>query len=430
MTTLATNCVTGFFGGVLVRDQAKVINGKLHVVYCGANEDIYIIRCDVDGSNIEGPYLVGTNPLPNDDAHGIPALWVDGQGRLNVFGACHNTPMKHWRAPSPGVVDSWQAQPDFVPQATYPCIQQYSGEWATWAKMIYRGSGGWFYRYTADNGVTWSVPGTLAQHGAGGDSFYYTMIVGPDGSDHYCGCWCDKNYTRGSVHPYHLHDFFYYRIPPTGGYVKTDGTPLPTNFIASPTNYASTVRVLDTGATAVQIPVMELDAAGNPHVLLTIGTPAECEVRYGRIVNGAWVWETICTCGHVWYAGSLLLQGDTIVALIPRGTNDPAHSDARLERWDRIGGQWQYVATVLEAESPLYWNSPVRVQGADAFVIGEQPTGRVELITIGSTPPPPPPPPPPVETWKRTGSLNEALAAGSPVRAVNGVVESTHGTWT
>lgn len=66
-----------------------------------------------------GDYFVGIDNLENDD-HGAPALVVDHQNHVHVFGGAHIDALQHFTTVRPGDPASWFANPNIGASLTYP----------------------------------------------------------------------------------------------------------------------------------------------------------------------------------------------------------------------------------------------------------------------------------------------------------------------
>lgn len=112
---------------------------------------------------------------------------------------------------------------------------------------------------------------------------------------------------------------------------------------------------------------------------------------------------------QVWQNSVLLISGTV------NQRNEPSGDVVEEDR------PWQIMGT-LDA---LQGDVQVRIV-SNATVGGYVIADAVRVVQLTGTPPPPPPPP----VWNRTGDIAAALASGYPIRAVDGVVESTDPNWT
>ncbi len=124
---------------------------------------------DHDAGTWQGPVQVGENQLPSNDQHGNPSLLVDDDGYIHVWygGHGHKTSERVYaRSAKPRDIAKW-IHPEFDTKMTYP-MPTVLGD-GTIAVMYRRGnhsmpgSDPWLYRFSKDNGQTWSDPRVIVQ---------------------------------------------------------------------------------------------------------------------------------------------------------------------------------------------------------------------------------------------------------------------------
>jgi hypothetical protein len=172
---------------------------------------------DHESKTWEGPVQVGENQLPPSDQHGNPSLIVDDAGYIHVwYGGHGNRTSEHVYARSarPGDISEW-IHPDFDTKLTYPMPTVLSD--GTVAVMYRRGnhsmpgSDPWLYRFSKDNGKTWSEPRVIVQRMArrNGKADVYCVPVKFPGRDRIAVGISDE-YHEGSKHWRHTTDGLFY----------------------------------------------------------------------------------------------------------------------------------------------------------------------------------------------------------------------------
>jgi len=145
-------------------------DGKTYVALSAtAQDEPYIWAYDHEAKAWQGPVQVGQNQLPPRDQHGNPSLIVDDEGYIHVWYGGHGrrTPEHVYaRSAKPGDISEW-LHPGFDTKLTYPMPTVLSDGTVA---VLYRrgnhsmpGSDAWLYRFSRDNGQTWSEPRVLVQ---------------------------------------------------------------------------------------------------------------------------------------------------------------------------------------------------------------------------------------------------------------------------
>lgn len=145
-------------------------DGKTYVALSATDQDEpYIWAYDHETKAWQGPVQVGQNQLPPSDQHGNPSLIIDDDGYIHVWygGHGHRTSEHVYaRSANPGDISEW-IHPKFDTKLTYPMPCVLSD--GTVAVMYRRGnhsmpgSDAWLYRFSSDNGQTWSQPRVIVQ---------------------------------------------------------------------------------------------------------------------------------------------------------------------------------------------------------------------------------------------------------------------------
>jgi len=159
------------------------ITNKTFLAYQNREFDLYVTEYDHSTNEWSYPLKVGDG-LTND-AHGAPAINIDSSGYLHIFGACHNSPMKHWKSNSVRDISAWTTQADIGTQATYPKTNYFNGK----LYLFYREGSTTNADFVYCNEDDWTSTTTLVDNGT--DSFYGSGLYN-DGTYLYtCWTWYD-----------------------------------------------------------------------------------------------------------------------------------------------------------------------------------------------------------------------------------------------
>jgi hypothetical protein len=91
------------------------------VSYRGEDSNPFVARYDHESGKFNGPFRVGTNPLPGTDNHGPPSVCLDDTGHIYLFYGAHNSPIQVVRSVKPGGADEWEHRtPIDTPGGSYP----------------------------------------------------------------------------------------------------------------------------------------------------------------------------------------------------------------------------------------------------------------------------------------------------------------------
>lgn len=146
-------------------------------VFRGADADPYALKYDHDTNTFSDEVKIGTNPLPNNDKHGVPTMTVDADGILHVFYGSHGAfrgpdadEPQYARSTQPYDITNWENfDLSNLPDATYTSV-------CTLNNNIY----GFYRGYDHERGV-------LIQSTDGGDTWNsYTVVdnrPGPGSDD-------------------------------------------------------------------------------------------------------------------------------------------------------------------------------------------------------------------------------------------------------
>ena len=154
------------------------------IVFRGEDADPYALQYDHDTDTFSKEVKIGTNPLPNDDKHGVPTMTVDEDGILHVFYGCHGAyrgpeadEPQYARSTQPYDITNWESfDLSNLPDGTYTSV-------CTLNNNIYA-----FYRgydhergvliQSADGGDTWNTYTVVDNRpGPGSDDDVYTQDV-------------------------------------------------------------------------------------------------------------------------------------------------------------------------------------------------------------------------------------------------------------
>lgn len=143
------------FYDYVIGPHAVAARGKVYCTFQNADGQPIAMAYDVADESWVGPVKASEFGL-EADAHGNPALVIDGQGHLHIFYGCHGGPMRHTRSAWPYDVGSWVEQAPPTPRATYPQTMRMADGTL---RLFYRAGGHmepWSLRTSSDDGRTWS----------------------------------------------------------------------------------------------------------------------------------------------------------------------------------------------------------------------------------------------------------------------------------
>lgn len=303
-------------------------------------------------------YNAGNYTLANDD-HGHPAICRDADGYIHIFYGSHDD-VQHWSSTnSPDDITSWTQHAPMSGDQTYP-------------HPVLVGSTIYLFLRNGDafpDNATMSVRTCTPSSGTGTFSAQTNLVDFDDttggrvytgechavGSDvHFVCTRSDETDTKRS----HIYYFVYKTA--TGALENHDGSfstasgSLPVTLASANTNY----RLIDFGTDGGEVPVLQFDSSGDPHVQYIRGTDGG-GYSLLHIKRTAGVWSSPATVATVTdqVPGSGVGQGFVdIHGLVPgpSGTMQSWYQNNAGDKLRRVrssAGVWSAVETVVAAGS-------------------------------------------------------------------------------
>lgn len=231
-------------------------------------------------------YTLG-NFLLADDDHGHPALIRDASGYIHCFYGSHNNPQKYSVSNAPDDISAWTQRPDIFSALTYP-------------KPVLVGST--IYLFARDSTTSTNLKMVLATMTptAGIGTFSALQILIDFGSS--SRVYASEPHLRGTeIHWTAAYapiadnirqNVYYFILDTTTGSIKNyNGTvtvssgSLP---ISKATADASFRIFAHSGGNDGDIPSMQFDTLGNPHVLFADGVTPNYALKHMTLSGGVW----------------------------------------------------------------------------------------------------------------------------------------------
>ena len=360
---VAINGGNGAVFDVYIYPQAIYHNGKVIVTYQGPNLDIYVVAYDSDGE-IEGPYYVADNPLTND-AHGGPAIWVDGEGYYHITYGSHASAQKHVKSTNPSDISSWEAQSDIDPYATYPQIVELDST----LYLFYRAGGhdnDWVYRTSTDGGNNWSDETTVLDS-TSENVWYVSFRKGKDGKIHVAWVWKDESNSLGTSEPeyYQRYNVYYMYRDNNGSWKNIEGTTLTlpiTKTIAD--SYCLVYRTDNLSPLKhCNEAIVDTTTNGTPFILFVYSDlygGTEYLWKIAKWNGSSWDIYDITSTSCTFSCGSInVIDGNNVEAFIPAGgifcqQRNELGRGGQIEKWVTTDGGQSWTKDKIIAKSSNY----------------------------------------------------------------------------
>jgi hypothetical protein len=351
------------------RHAMENADGSITLAYQGPGYDPYILRFDSTGV-LEGPHLIGTNPLVGD-SHGVASLCMDSHGRLHCFYGSHATEQLH--AVSDGDLAQWTPAASPAMNATYPsCFKLANGELhlfmreqeAGWPERV------WTRRISFDDGETWGSPLKIIEQSERRHAWYLAfaqttgdqIAVGMTWHDLAC-----KNTPAGVVGWQCRGNAYYFREV-DGLWRNALGSPLSLPLIHpgnSPNSQCDVAYGDLPNEDHFNTPQPMVDASGLPHLLFVRGGGTSFDFVHAWFSGSSWQLETIASGDHLFDGGHLFERGGKLWAYLIRGGTPNSEGTASevgrggyLERWVKTAGAWSLDGMV---DSSAVFNYPILI---------------------------------------------------------------------
>ncbi|MEN6429614.1 MAG: cell wall-binding repeat-containing protein, partial [Coriobacteriales bacterium] len=347
--------------------------GVTYLAYQGPGFDPYIVTFDEQSAVWDGPYKIGTNSL-RLDAHGAPALYLDGSGHVHAFFGGHGTAIQHKRSSVPASVSSWTALTSPA-SGTYPQILDLTGGDVM---LMYRASDqDWAYRLSVDDAATFGAETTVLA--ADADAYWYaSAFVGADDRLHVAFTWLDRELMRqGAL--FVRRNLYYASRDATGRWTGADGVGLTLPITLGEAD--AHCRIVDSASEFVNEMSVRENDSGEPAVLYLLGSgsgPDAYAWMFKRREGDAWLRSVpITTTDHYFDAAAFQRTGSDAyeVFLVTKDSDARGSLDwdyrgrgGRIERWTTADGgdAWSFAQRVSPAEPGIIYSDPVLVREASA----------------------------------------------------------------
>jgi F5/8 type C domain-containing protein/putative BNR repeat neuraminidase len=144
-------------------------NNKTYVCYEGTDGDPWIASYDHGIKSWTGPIKAGTNPLPDTDDHGNPALIMDANGYIHVFYGGHGYnnggKMRNSKSTNTEDITTWTEKNNVEEIATYPQLHKTADDNILYIYRSGNHRADWVLQTSSDSLNTWSDPPTKILQG-------------------------------------------------------------------------------------------------------------------------------------------------------------------------------------------------------------------------------------------------------------------------
>lgn len=360
----------------LQHPNAEFFDGRTYVVYQGPREDPYVCAYDHRGGTWAGPVKAGTSLLGEKgvvDNHGIPVLFVDGEGYIHVVFGGHGAnkefglnplgkngsgAQQHVVTERPGDITSWKKLENISPFGTYPQVIKMDDG------MIYlfyrHGShqSNWVYQTSKDNGRTFTPPESIlktkvAARGPGLHDAWYAVFNRGTGNTIVC------SYVYHECGDGDLHDkngrfnLYFMRMNCDRGneWENVQGKKLGVPLTFEDSN-ASTL-VFPSAREKLNAAACYADSNGNPHILFR-GKNRQ-QFGYTRWTGKAWQEASVVAeADGAGEAGELFVKSPTEVEVIAAVGAGPDKSELNIYKTTDGGLTWNKAKTIDSASDISY----------------------------------------------------------------------------
>lgn len=338
------------------------------------NKGVHVAAYDHAAGTWTRPYSAGTFTLPNDD-HGHPALVRDAEGYIHCFFGSHSTNQQWSVTTSPDDITSWSAMPAIAGGYTYPKPVSVGGEVLLFLRDINQFLGLVVRRLTPSGGAgTWGASTTLVTFGL--NTRVYTTEPHLVGSTvHFLCMFTERtDISRRGVY-YFIYD------PATGDLSNFDGsvTVPPASQPVGLSQADADFRIFDHGSNAGDVPSLQFDDAGRPHVLVADGAGPTYDLKHMMLEGGAWtapvaIGSIVDQQPAVGYVDSYYLAPG------PSGTMEAWYNVGgdRVRRVRSSSGAWSPEAVIAEADDSQF--------GGGSAVGNSHPAIRTVFAPVTATP--------------------------------------------
>jgi len=313
--------------------------------------DPYITYWDHDTNNFGPQVKVYENIWTVDDAHGGPAIAIDGSGYIHVFFGSHNSDQKHAKSDSPEDITSFTLQTDPVSDvASYPHpIMHSNGS----LYLFYRVQSGNYHRFgykkSDDGGLTWGAEKIIIDMSYPYSS-YVRMMERYNNEIHLVLNYYDEDSSEYR-NIYHM----IFNIT-DGDMYSMNGTNLGVTVDKAEADSFCEVYDSETPDDETHACSLHLDGNGNPYLMYitrddpTTGVFWHMENHWNSTTNS---WRTtaynITSTDHGLSSDFIIYSWNNITAFIETIGGSDYGGD--VERWWYNGTDWVFQETILSEDN-------------------------------------------------------------------------------
>lgn len=228
----------------------------------------------------------GVSQLTDDD-HGVPALFVDADGRIHWFGGAHGSDMRHSYTVLPGDMDSWTTQTAITGAYTYPhpvfdgtnlflFLRKELASSPYWMSLVLRKS-------TAISGgqITFAADVSLVDFGS--DTRIYLGWTYDDGTDIHLFFTYSDGADTFRRNQYHV------RYEKSSGDLKnSDGSRTDSSLPINKTTADTYYRYVTQTTNETNVGCACIDIAGDFHACYLDGSGSSWEIKHIILSGGSW----------------------------------------------------------------------------------------------------------------------------------------------
>lgn len=249
----------------------------------GGYKGVHVSAYDHGSNSWSRPHKAGSFLLPDND-HGHPTLLRDADGYIHCFYGSHATAQQWSVTSSPDDISTWNKMPAIAGQYTYPRPVLVGSDIHLFLRDHLQQRGLAVLKMTPTDGVgTWGAPALLVDFGSSA-RVYGSEAHEVSGKIHLTCTHADGNDTKRTGVYYLVYD------PPTGSLSNYDGsvTVASASLPIDLTDANASFRVYDHGANDGDIPSLQFDSLGRPHLLVADGVSPNYDLMHTFHDGGAW----------------------------------------------------------------------------------------------------------------------------------------------
>ena len=278
--------------------RAQTYAGKTYVVFQDELQDPFIKVYDHINGQWSAAVKLGVNPLPNDDTHGNPVIWIEDNGYIHVYFGSHNqsTGLKHVKSNNPEDIANWTLQPNAAGAHTYAQLSEFTNG----NVMHFYRSGGhsigsathapWRFQISTDDGNTF---GSATQVTNGSDADVYAMAkVAPNDFIH---VFLVVESYKGIPSQIGREDIYHLYRNTSNQWFDSSGSS-----VSLPVKISDLTKIYDTGGDqTIHVPTVTFNSVGDVFIAFPDGASGDFKSGY-KPLTGSWSFSTIGGVSNHW----------------------------------------------------------------------------------------------------------------------------------